>query len=99
MSSYLNAALYNLTFTVNPASFCLSTATYVYITHACPTLIIQQHILWFEVSVYDSLLVEVLQALDDLSCIVAGPRLLKPWIVLIHVVDMIPIGIKDTTHF
>lgn len=55
------------------------------------TLIIQQHILWFEISVDDPLLVKMLQALDDLSSIVAGPWFIKSWIVLIHIVDVVPI--------
>lgn len=54
------------------------------------TLIIQQHVLRFEVSVDDPLLVEVLHALDDLSSVVAGSRLVKPGVVLVHVVDVIP---------
>lgn len=54
------------------------------------TLIIQQHVLRLEVSVDDPLLVEVLHALDDLSSVVAGPRLVKAGVVLVHVVDVIP---------
>lgn len=54
------------------------------------TLIIQQYILWFEIPVDDPLLVEVLHALDDLSGVVAGPRLAETGVVLIHVVDVIP---------
>lgn len=65
-----------------------------YIFRFC-TLIIQQHILWFEVSVDDPLLVEVLHALDDLSSVVAGPRFIQPWVVLIHVINVIPNGIRE----
>lgn len=54
------------------------------------TLIIQQHVLRFEVSVDDPLLVEVLHALDDLSSVVTGSRLVKAGVVLVHVVDVIP---------
>lgn len=54
------------------------------------TIIIQQHIFWFEISVDDSFLMEVLQTLDDLSDVETGPGLLKPGIVLIHQVDVIP---------
>lgn len=54
------------------------------------TLIIQQHVLRFEVSVDDPLLVEVLHALNDLSSVVAGSRLVKAGVVLVHVVDVIP---------
>lgn len=61
------------------------------------TLIIQQHILRFEVSVNDPLLVEVLHALDDLSSVVAGSRLVKPGVVLVHVVDVIPGRVMITT--
>ena len=57
-------------------------------------MIIQQHVLWFQVSVDDPLLVEVLQALDDLSSVVAGPRLVKPRVVLIHVINVIPSGTR-----
>lgn len=54
------------------------------------TLIIQQHVLWFEVSVDDPLLMEVLHTLDDLSSVVAGSRFIKAWIVFIHVINVIP---------
>lgn len=54
------------------------------------TIVIQQHVFWFEISVDDSLLVEVLQALDDLSDVETSSGLLKPWVVLIHQVDVIP---------
>lgn len=59
------------------------------------TLIIQQHVLWFEVSVDDPLLVEMLQALNDLSSVVAGPRLAQPRVLLIHVINVIPGGCLD----
>ncbi len=52
--------------------------------------------LWFEVSVDDPLLVEVLQALDDLSSVVASPRLIKPRVVLIHIINVIPSSIRET---
>ena len=64
----------------------------------CVTLIIQQHILRLEVSVEDPPLVEVLQALDDLSSIVTGSRLLKPRLVLIHVINVIPSSIREGVH-
>lgn len=54
------------------------------------TFIIQQHILRFEVPVDDSLLVEVLQTLNYLGHVVAGPWLLKAWVVFIHIVNVIP---------
>lgn len=54
------------------------------------TIVIQQHIFGFKISVDDSFLVEVLQTLDDLSDVETGPGLLKPRVVLIHQVDMIP---------
>lgn len=56
------------------------------------TLIVEQHVLRFEVSVDNPLLVQVLQALDNLSSVVTGPRLVEAWVVLIHVVDVIPKG-------
>lgn len=62
------------------------------------TLIIQQHILGLEVSVDDPLVVEVLQALDDLSGIVTGSWLLKPRLVLIHVINVIPSSIREGVH-
>lgn len=59
------------------------------------TIIIQEHVLWFEISVDDSLLVEVLQALDDLSDIKTGSGLVKPRVVLIHQVDVVPSGNRE----
>lgn len=58
--------------------------------HVFLTLIVQQHILWLQVSINDPLLVEVLHALDNLRRIVTGPWLIKAWVVLIHIVDVIP---------
>ena len=58
--------------------------------YKCLTFIVKQHIFWFEVSVDDPLLMEVLQALDDLRCIVTGPRLVKARVVFIHIIDVIP---------
>lgn len=72
--------LKQLTFYVS--NFC---SVYVFLT-----LIVQQHILRLQVSVDYPLLVEVLHALDDLCSIVTGPWLIKAWVVLIHVVDVIP---------
>lgn len=63
------------------------------------TFIIQEHILWFEVSVDDSVLVEVLQALDDLSSIVTGSCLIKSWVVLIHIINVIPSVIRESIIF
>lgn len=63
------------------------------------TFIIQQHIFRFEVSVDDSFLVEVLQALNDLGCVVAGPWLLEPWVVLVHVINVIPGCRRELTEF
>lgn len=65
----------------------------------CLTLIIQQHVLWFEVSVDDPLLVEMLHALDDLSSVVAGSWLIEPGVVLVHIVNVIPGWIRDYMHF
>lgn len=58
-------------------------------------MIIQQHVLWFEVSVDDPLLVEVLHALDDLSGVVAGSWLVKPRVVLIYIINVIPRCIRE----
>lgn len=65
----------------------------------CLTLIIQQHVLWFEISVDDPLLVQVLHALDDLSSVVAGSRLIEAGVVLVHVVNVIPGCKRDHMHF
>lgn len=62
-------------------------ASFVY---KCLTFVVKQDIFWFEVSVNDPLLMEVLQALDDLRCIVTGPRLVKARVVLIHIIDVVP---------
>lgn len=54
------------------------------------TVIIQQHVFWFEISVDDSFLVEVLQALDDLTDVETGPGFAETRVVLVHQVDVIP---------
>lgn len=56
------------------------------------TLIVQQHILRLQVSVDDLLLVQVLQALDNLGTVETGPGLAKARVVLIHVIYMKPEG-------
>lgn len=53
------------------------------------TFIIEQNILRFEVSVDDPLLVEVLQALNDLGHVVARSWLIESWVVLVHVINVI----------
>lgn len=55
------------------------------------TCIIQQHVLWFQVSVDDPVLVKVLQPTDDLSCIETRSLLVKTRILFIHVIHMKPI--------
>lgn len=55
----------------------------------CCTFIIQQHVLRFEVSVDDPLLVEMLQALNDLGHVVARAWLIESWVVLVHVINVI----------
>ena len=37
------------------------------------TIIVQQHILWLEVTVDNASLMQVLQATDDLCCVIDGP--------------------------
>lgn len=54
------------------------------------TRIIKQHILWFQVSVDDPVLVEVLQAADDLGCVETRSLLVEAGILLIHVVHVEP---------
>lgn len=56
------------------------------------TVIIKQHIFRFEISIDDSFLMEVFQALDDLSDVKTGSRLIKPGVVFIHQVNMVPSG-------
>lgn len=59
------------------------------------TFIIQQDVLWFQVSVDDSLLVEMLHALDDLSGVITGSGLGEPGVILVHVIDVIPAADKN----
>lgn len=42
---------------------------------------------------------EVLQALDDLSNVETGSGLLKPRVVLIHQVDVVPSGNREQVSF
>lgn len=53
------------------------------LTHSL-TCIIQQYVLWFQVSVDDSVLVKVLQPTDDLSCVETFSLLIKTRIFFIH---------------
>lgn len=53
------------------------------------TVIIQQDVFRFEISVDDALLMEMLQTLDDLSDVKAGSGLTEPRVVLIHQVDVV----------
>lgn len=55
------------------------------------TCIIQQYVFWFQVSVDDPVLVEVLQPTDDLSCVETCSLLLKTGIFFIHIVHMKPV--------
>lgn len=54
------------------------------------TIIIEQHVFRFKISVDDASLVKMLQPLDDLSNVERGSGFVKPWVVLIHQVDVIP---------
>ena len=54
------------------------------------TIVIEQHVFWFQISVDDPLLVQVLHTLDDLSCVKTGSGLVKARVVLIHQVDVVP---------
>lgn len=56
------------------------------------TVIVQQHVLRLEVAVDDASLMQVLQATDDLCCVVDGPWLWEAWVLLIHIVDVVPGG-------
>lgn len=55
------------------------------------TCIIQQYVLWFQVSVDDPVLVEVLQPTDDLSCVETCSLLIKTGIFFIHIIHMKPV--------
>lgn len=56
-----------------------------------PTCIIQQYVLWFQVSVDDPVLVKVLQPTDDLSNVETRSLLIKTRIFFIHVIHMISV--------
>lgn len=58
------------------------------------TCIIQQYVLWFQVSVDDPVLVKVLQPADDLSCVELGSLLIKTGIFFIHIIHMKPVEHK-----
>ena len=60
-------------------------------SHLYVSLLVYEQVLRFEVSVDDSLLVEVLQALDDLGKVETSSGLAEPWVVLIHQVDVVPV--------
>ena len=55
------------------------------------TCIIQQYVLWFQVSVDDPVLVKVLHPTDDLSCIETCSLLVKTRILFIHIIHMKPV--------
>lgn len=55
------------------------------------TCIIQQNVLRFQVSVDDSVLVEVLQPADDLRRVEARSLVIKAWILFIHIVHVKPV--------
>lgn len=54
------------------------------------TFIVKKNILWLQVSVDDFLLMKVLQSLNDLSCIITCPRLIKAWIILVYIINVVP---------
>lgn len=63
------------------------------------TCIIQQYIFWFQVSVDDPVLVEVLQPTDDLSCVETCSLLLKTRIFFIHIVHMKPVKMEGVGFY
>lgn len=54
------------------------------------TVIVQQYVLWLEVTVDNASLMQVLQATNDLCCVVDGPWLREARVLLIHIVDVVP---------
>lgn len=56
------------------------------------TIIVQQHVLRLEVTVDDASLMQVLQATDDLRCVVDRAGLWEARVLLIHIVDVVPAG-------
>lgn len=56
------------------------------------TVIVQQHVLRLEVAVDDASLMQVLQATDDLRCVVDRAGLWEARVLLIHIVDVVPAG-------
>lgn len=59
--------------------------------HRSLTCIIQQYVLWFQVSVDDPVLVKVLQPTDDLRCVETCSLLIKTRVFFIHIVHMKPV--------
>lgn len=55
------------------------------------TCVVQQDVLWLQVSVDDPVLMEMFQPTDDLSCIETRSLLIKARILFIHIVHMIPV--------
>lgn len=60
------------------------------------TFIIQQYVLWFQVSVDDPVLVKVLHPTDDLSCVETRSLLIKTRIFFIHIIHMKPVKHRGT---
>lgn len=58
------------------------------------TCIIQQHVLWFQVSVDDPVLVQMLEPTDDLTCVETSSILIKTGILLVHVIHVKPVEHK-----
>lgn len=56
------------------------------------TIVVQQHVLWLEVTVDNASLMQVLQATDDLCRVVDGSWFRKAGVLLIHIVDVVPGG-------
>lgn len=61
------------------------------------TFVIQQHVLWFQVSVDDPVLVQVLQPADDLSCVETRSLLIETRILFIHIIHVKPVEQKCST--
>ena len=56
------------------------------------TIVIQEHVLRLEVAVDDAVLMQVLQAADDLGRVEDGAWLLEAGVLLVHIVDVVPVG-------
>lgn len=57
----------------------------------CLTCVVQQYVLWFQVSIDDPVLVKMLHPTDDLSRVETCSFLIETRILFIHVIHMKPV--------